>query len=347
MASKYNNRGTEGRIHGIMRTPFAHTESASIFSISLLVVEIILGLAGNLRLLVLVVRQKSRKKVSQWLVLSLCSTGVILCGIGLPLFLVSFTLHYLQDLKLSRAVCLLRDGILVYSFFANSLIICALSVVRYESILRPFKKRITVNNVKKYIKVISIISLILGIVPIVDINSEACVLVLFRIDSVLSFIVLSLAGTTAVAISTMIILTYFHGIRSMRKISDRLQQTTSDTMLPNVAKRNNKESKVTRLVLKIIFFYLLSWLPTTLWYQIARYVSLDSATASDTELCLFVVSFTTYVTNPFIYMRNSFSKLRKVDSRLSGRPGRRACNGRRSSVFVVENELSRVNVESI
>ena len=287
------------------------TGLVSVYSISaikasliILGLEMILGFFANVALFATLRNHYNRNTtVYRVLVQNLCLIGALNSLIGMPSLFAVMHLSTIEWASVPAALCRTRYFSLTYFFITDSINICLLSLDRKDYISRPFRRRITKGNVKRYIAAIWVIPFVIGLLNIVvKINSKSCILVSSSRGSY-SEPMTVLLSVILVFTCSFVVITNWSSLKSMRNLARRL----------NTSRQNHarSERKMIILTMKIVAIYLGSVVPATLWSFGLRVGGIKNCVfCNDVRIYLQLLLFVRYIVNPFIFMGSTWKKKR-------------------------------------
>ncbi|CAH1784443.1 unnamed protein product [Owenia fusiformis] len=142
---------------------YAELSGTAITQIVIEAIMSILGLAGNLIIIVLILRTKRLRRVTNYFIVSLCFVGLIIASFVIPI-------HILAEFEIdNQDFCLAAYTLILIFCMCSVLTLLAIATERYSAIVTPFSylKWFTPGRVLASIVIIWLTSLLTAIYPIV------------------------------------------------------------------------------------------------------------------------------------------------------------------------------------
>ena len=280
-------------------------------SLIILGLEMVVGFFANTTLFARLRNYCNHRTIYRILLQNLCLIGALSSSIGMPCLFSTIFLSFIEFAQVPAALCRTRYFTLTYAFMTNSINICFLSLDRYDFICRPFRRRITKNNVNLYLAIIWLVPLLVGLLHLViKIDSTNCILI-SSAEGPYSEPMLVLLMVVFVLTCGYVLFTNWSSLKSMRNLAGRLNISKQ--------KRVRSEKHMAILTIKIIATYLVSVAPTPLWSFALRVGGIRSCLfCNDMRIYLQLLLFVMYVANPFIFMRLTCKKKKKVKRKIIG-----------------------------
>lgn len=279
-------------------------------SLIILALETALGFFANAVLFMRLRKYRRNKTVYQILLQNLCLIGTFSSLIGMPSLFTTIFVSFVEWTRVPAAVCRARYFSLTFSFITDSINICLLSLDRYDSICRPFRRTITKENLKRYLAIIWVVPFLVGLLHLViKIDSTSCVLI-SNAEGPYSEPMIVLLTVLFVLTCSFVVYTNWSSLKSMRHLAKRLN-TSSES-------RTRSEKQMILLTVKIVATYMVSVAPTPLWSLALRVGGIKNCLfCNDMRIYLQLLLFVMYVANPFIFMGSTWKKKitlkRKID----------------------------------
>ena len=280
-------------------------------SLIILGLEMALGFVANTTLFVRLRNFGHHSTIYRILLQNLCLIGALNSLIGMPTLFSTIFLSFIECTQVPAALCRTRYFSLTYSFMTNSTNICFLSLDRYDFICRPFRRRITKDNINRYLAIIWLVPFLVGLLHfVIKIDSTNCILI-SSVEGPYSEPMLVLLVVVFVLTCSYVLFTSWSSLKSMRNLAGRLNISKQ--------KRVRSEKHMLFLTIKIVATYLVSVAPTILWSFTLRVGGIKNCLfCNDTRIYLQLLLFVMYVANPFIFMRLPFKKKRKLKRKIVG-----------------------------
>lgn len=280
-------------------------------SLIILGLEMAVGFFANTTLFARLRNFGHHRTIYRILLQNLCLIGALSSLIGMPSLFSTIFLSFIQCTQVPAALCRTRYFSLTYAFMTNSINICFLSLDRYDFMCRPFRRRITKDNISRYLAIIWLVPFLVGLLHfVIKIDSTNCVLI-SSVEGPYSEPMLVLLVVVFVLTCSYVLFTSWSSLKSMRNLAGRLNISKQ--------KRVRSEKHMFFLTIKIVATYLVSVAPTPLWSFTLRVGGIKSCLfCNDMRIYLQLLLFVMYVANPFIFMRLAFKKKRKFKRKIVG-----------------------------
>lgn len=292
------------------RVAAIYSTTAIKASLIILGLEMALGIFANTALFVRLRNSRRNSTVYRILLQNLCLIGTFSSLIGMPSLFTTIFLSFVEWTQVPTALCRARYFSLTYFFITDSINICFLSLDRYDFICRPFRRRMTKGNVKRYLAVIWVAPFLVGLLHLViKIDSKNCILI-SSAKGPYSEPMVVLLSVIFVLTCSYVVFTNWSSLKSMRNLARRLNTSSQN--------RARSEKQMIFLTIKIVATYLVSVAPTTLWSLALRVGGIKNCLfCNDMRIYLQLLLFVMYVANPFIFMGLMWKKektlKRKID----------------------------------
>ena len=298
---------TKVNVSAMMEESYSSTPMPRSLAIAVLVMLstlILTGASGNAFVCNLLRRRRDLRKVSHYLLASLSLTGIITSLLGLPSLLIAALVNYLQagDLPIAQTLCKLGFPFCVGCVALNALTITLMAIDRHDCAVRPFRRRLSTQNVKK----------ILSLTWLVGFMIAAVLLVLFRKETFVCYTwfpyeqskafqteqgnVIRIYLTTMAQLDTLaivlVIITFFRVLKKLR--SQVIPQLTNSTI------QQRQEKQLTRLTYGISGTYILFRIPLIICNIVASAVEFQGRALNTALLLTNVMVFSTFVLNPVL-----------------------------------------------
>ena len=290
------------------RNASIYSTAAIKASLIILGLEMVLGFFANAALFARLRNHRRNRTVYGILLQNLCLIGTFSSLIGMPSLFATIFLSFVEWTPVPAAVCRTRYFSLTYFFITDSINICFLSLDRYDCICRPFRRRITKGNVKRFLVIVWVVPLLVGLLHLViKIDSTSCILISSPNGPYSEPMIVLLWGIFVLTCS-FVVFTNWSSLKSMRKLARRL----------NTSRHSRSEKQMIFLTIKIVATYLVSVAPTALWSLALRVGGIRNCQfCNDIRIYLQLLLFVMYVANPLIFMGSKWKKkkaqTRKID----------------------------------
>jgi len=295
--------------HDYSRIASRYSTSTIKASLIILGLEMVLGFFANTALFVRLKNVYRHRTIYRTLLQNLCLIGAFSSLIGMPSLFSTIFLSFIECTQVPAALCRTRYFSLTYVFMANSINICFLSLDRYDFICRPFRRRITKDNINLYLAIIWLVPFLVGLLHLViKIDSTNCILI-SSTEGPYSEPMLVLLLVVFVLTCSYVLFTSWSSLKSIRNLAGRLNISKQ--------KRTLSEKHLCFLTMKIVATYLVSVAPTPLWSFALRVGGIKSCLfCNDMRIYLQLLLFVMYVANPFIFMHLTSTRKRKFKRKI-------------------------------
>ena len=275
----------------------------AISVVILLTIGILAGTVGNARVCILLRRRHDLRKVPHFLLASLSLTGLLSSLIKLPAHLAMTTVNYFSVSQASlELVCKIAFSSEMGFCVLNALTLSLMAIDRYDCVVRPLNRRLSLFNVKKVILATWIVALLLSSFHGGMLHDESSIC--FRLDPYSSpttspgnhaVDVYTMFLSTVPNVATVIIIavTIFLIVKNIRS-----------SLLPHLGSFNRRrENKITKLTYKICAVFLISWFPVIICYAAKQSGGFHGTTIRTVLLFAVVISNSNYVLNPILHFK--------------------------------------------
>lgn len=283
----------------------ATSQSFIIVSVFLLAAEIPVGCLGNLKVCLLLRKRKELRKAPHILLGNLSVAGLLVSIIHVPCYLVGTVWVKFFHKTIHPVFCITKYSVSVLLFIVQAFTLAAMATDRHDAVLRPFQRRITPENVQKLLKGIWSIACILTavILPLSLYVPYTCMG--YRPMHKSPTLIYTVVVGNVLLFGTIILI-----FATFLRIVKRLRSS------PFPETYHKSEILVTRFSYALMFFFLLSWLPVTLFNIVGSAAGVDRVNADGPRILLMSVSNMNYLVNPFLHMR-----ICKISPHASGNRG--------------------------
>ena len=284
-----------------------------ITNLTLLLIAIVIGFAGNAKVCYFFVQRQDLQKVPHFLFASLAVNGIISSVFSPPSRLAMLAFAGLGRIDYAKPAFYIAVTSSFLCAVINSVTLSLMAIDRQDCVLRPFNRRMTPSNVKfiitgKWIGALFLTSLLFSIVlfepstlsPETFISKlsdlkENPILIYFIMGKVLNVVTLIIVIVTAI----------------------RVMKTIRSSTLPDAASLHRRqENKLTWLTYKISGVCVACWVPQFICAGLLA-SDFDRDVVFNAMAITSTVGYYNYVLNPLVYY-----------GILKERPGREAANRR-------------------
>ena len=279
------------------------SRDVSISVVILLTIGVLAGTVGNARVCILLRRRHDLRKVPHFLLASLSLNGLLSSLIKLPAHLAMTIVNYFSVSQASlELVCKIAFSSEMGFSVLNALTLSLMAIDRYDCVVRPLNRRLSLFNIKKVILATWIVALLLSSFHGVTLRDESAIC--FRLDPYSSsttssgshaVIVYTIFLSTVPNVATVIIIavTIFLIVKSIRS-----------SLLPRLGSLNRRrENRITKLTYKICAVFLISWFPVIICNAVKRSGGFHGTTIRTVLLFAVVISNFNYALNPILHFK--------------------------------------------
>ena len=284
-----------------------------ITNLTLLLIAIVIGFAGNAKVCYFFVQRQDLRKVPHFLFASLAVNGIISSVFSLPSRLAMLAFAGLGRIDYAKPAFYIAVTSSFLCAVVNSVTLSLMAIDRQDCVLRPFNRRMTPSNVKfiitgKWIGALFLTSLLFFIVlfepstlspetfisKLSDLKQNP-ILIYFIMGKVLNVVTLIIIIVTAI----------------------RVMKTIRSSTLPDAASLHRRqENKLTWLTYKISGVCVACWVPQFICTGLLA-SDFDRNVVVNAMAITSTVGYYNYVLNPLVYY-----------GILKERPGRESANRR-------------------
>jgi len=276
----------------------------SIAVLVMLSILILAGASGNAFVCYLLRRRRDLRKVPHYLLASLSLTGILTSLLGMPSLLIATIVNYLQagHLPVAQTLCKLGFPLCIGCVALNALTITLMTIDRHDCVVRPFRRRLSTNNVKKILPLTWFLGFIIAVVLLVLFRKETSVCYTwFPYEQSKAFQteqgnVIRIYLTTVAQLDTLtivqVIITFFRVLKKLR--SQVIPQMTNSTI------QQRQEKQLTRLTYGISGTYILFRIPLIICNIVASALEFQGRALNTALLLTNVMVFSTFVLNPIL-----------------------------------------------
>jgi len=301
---------TNANVSTVMEESYSFTPVPRSLAIAVLVmlsILILAGASGNAFVCNLLRRRRDLRKVPHYLLASLSLTGILTSLFGMPSLLTGTVVSYLQAGHLSFAEILCKIGLpfSVGCIALNALTITLMTIDRHDCVVRPFRRRLSTENVKKILPLTWLVAFIITAVLLVLLRKETSVCYTwfpynqpksFRTKQG-KFILIYLTAITQLGTQAivLVIITFFRVIKTLR--APTILQSARSSF------HQRQEKKLTYLTFKICGTYILSRFPLIICSIVARSEEFQGQALNTAMLLTATTMYSPFVLNPILHFR--------------------------------------------
>ena len=222
----------------------------------------------------------------------------------MPSLLIATIVNYLQagHLPVAQTLCKLGFPLCIGCVALNALTITLMTIDRHDCVVRPFRRRLSTNNVKKILPLTWFLGFIIAVVLLVLFRKETSVCYTwFPYEQSKAFQteqgnVIRIYLTTVAQLDTLaivlVIITFFRVLKKLR--SQVIPQMTNSTI------QQRQEKQLTRLTYGISGTYILFRIPLIICNIVASALEFQGRALNTALLLTNVMVFSTFVLNPIL-----------------------------------------------
>ena len=279
------------------------SREVAISVVILLTITILAGTVGNAQVCILLQRRHDFRKVPHYLLASLSVTGLLSSLIKLPAHLAVTIVNYFPPNQVSlETVCKTGFSSAMGFSVLNALTLSLMAIDRYDCVVRPFNRRLSLLNVRKVILATWVVALVSSSFYIAMLHNENCVC--FRLDPYSSAI--TSTGSRTVVVYTMLLGT-IPNVATVLLITVTvllIVRKIRSSVLPRLRSLNRRrENQITKLTHKICAVFFISWFPVIICNIIGRIGGFHGAVFRTVKLFAVVISNFNYALNPIIHFK--------------------------------------------
>ena len=265
---------------------------------------ILAGASGNAIVCDLLRRRRELRKVCHYLLASLSLTGIVTSILGLPSLLIAAIVNYLQagQMPVAQTLCKLGFPFCIGCVALNALTIILMTIDRHDCVLRPFRRRLSTQNVKIIVPITWLVGFIITAVLLVLFRKETSVCYTwfpyeqskaFQTEqgNVIRIYLTAVTQLDTLAI-VLVIITFFRVLKKLR--SQVIPQLTNSPI------QQRQEKQLTRLTYGISGTYILFRIPLVICNIVASAVEFQGRALNTALLLTNVMVFSTFVLNPVL-----------------------------------------------
>ena len=301
---------TNANVSAMMEKSYPSTPLPRSLAIAVLVIlsiSILAGASGNAFVSNQFRRRRDLRKVPHYLLASLSLTGLLTALFAMPSLLIATIANYLQagHLPVAQTLCKLGFPLSVGCVALNALTITLMTIDRHDCVVRPFRRRLSTQNVKKILPLTWLLAFIITAVLLVLLRKENTVCYTwFPYKQSKSFQteqgnLIQIYLTTTAQLDTLaivlVIITFFRVVKRLRS------PVTSRTTNSSIQQR--QEKKLTRLTYGISGTYILFRLPLIVCHIVIRAAESQGNALDTVFLLANAMVYSTFVFNPVLYFR--------------------------------------------
>ena len=269
-----------------------------ITNLTLLLIAIVIGFAGNAKVCYFFVHRQDLRKVPHFLFVSLAVTGIISSVFSLPSHIAMLAFLGLGRIDYAKPTLYIVISSSFLCVVLNSVTLSLMAIDRQDCVLRPFNRRMTPSNVKfiiagKWIGALFLTSILFFIIVLFDpstLSPETFfsklsdlkhnpILICYIIGKVLNVVTLIIVIVTAI----------------------RVMKTIRSSTLPDAASvHRRQENKLTWLTYKICGVCVACWVPQFICTGLFA-SDFDRDVVVNAMVIISTVGHYNYVLNPLVY----------------------------------------------
>lgn len=284
---------------------------SKVFLIGLVLLLSLLGIFGNVLVIIVVARRPKMRTVINWFISNLSLTDLLYCTIGIP---VTVTSLFARRWPLGIILCGIAQMITSCLVLVSSLTLTAIAVDRFCLVVYPFLKPVNRNRCFAIIVVIWIFCIgltlpsaffayIHDLTPYVHFDRHVCVSKMTGDLSTKYFT----AVFTIQFCYPMILVTIAHvSIAWKLKTNAKPGVRRKDTE----QRENSRRRRMNRMLSAVVIVFAVCWLPLNLYEIFYEYGIIDPSELCVVPFVLFIPSVCSTFLNPLLYawLNDNFRK---------------------------------------
>ena len=286
-------------------TPVPRSLAIAVFV--MLSILIFAGASGNAFVCNLLRRRRGLRKVPYYLLASFSLTGLLTSFFAMPSLMIATIVNYLQagHLPIAQTLCKLGFPLSVGCVALNALTITLMTIDHHDCVVRPFRRRLSKQNIKKILPLTWLVAFIIAAVLLVLLRKETSVCYTwFPYEQSKAFQteqgnVIRTYLTTMAQLDTLamvlVIITFFRVVKEIRSLV--VPQSTNSTI------QQRQEKRLTRLTYGVGGTYILFRLPLIVGHIVMSAVEFQGKALNTVFLLTNVLVFSTFVLNPVLYCK--------------------------------------------
>ena len=265
------------------------------------------GASGNAFVCNLLRRRRGLRKVPYYLLASFSLTGLLTSFFAMPSLMIATIVNYLQagHLPIAQTLCKLGFPLSVGCVALNALTITLMTIDHHDCVVRPFRRRLSKQNIKKILPLTWLVAFIIAAVLLVLLRKETSVCYTwFPYEQSKAFqteqgnVIRTYLTTTAqldTLAMVLVIITFFRVVKEIRSLV--VPQSTNSTI------QQRQEKRLTRLTYGVSGTYILFRLPLIVGHIVMSAVEFQGKALNTVFLLTNVLVFSTFVLNPVLYCK--------------------------------------------
>ena len=282
------------------------SRAVAISGVTLLTIGIAAGTIGNLGVCVFIGKRHDLRRVPHYLLASLSFTSLFSSLITMPANLAMVIGYFPVGRNLSsrEMVCKIGFSSSMGCTVVNAFTLSLMAIDRQDCVIRPFKRRLSPQNVKKVIFVTWAVAFLLALLHGIILSKETSVC--SRLDPYNSFST-SASPNQLLILYTMVLSTIPNIITVMVIVITifRIVKKLRSSLLPRLnSLQRQRENKLTKVTYNICSVFLISWFPIIISNSIVRVGGFHGPTIQIIRLffSVILVNFN-YVANPVLHCK--------------------------------------------
>jgi len=288
-----------------LSTPLPRSLAIAVYVVLSMV--ILAGASGNAFICYRLRRRRDLRKVPHYLLASLSLTGLLASLFGVPSMLTGAFVSYVQagHLLFAEILCKMGFPLSVGCIALNALTITLLTIDRHDCVVRPFRRRLSTENVKKILLLTWLVAFIITAVLLVLLRKETFVCYTwFPYNQAKSFRteqgnVILIYLTTITQLDTLaivlVITTFFRVVKKLR--ASTIPQST------NAAIHERHEKQLTWVTYEISGTYILFRFPLLVCSIVAGNEQFQGQALNTAMLLTATMMYFPFVLNPVLHFK--------------------------------------------
>ena len=283
-------------------TPVPVSRGVLIADISLLGIGFLAGTFGNGRACLVLRRRRDFRRTPHFLFANLSAIGFLSSLISIFGWLVMIVMSHVLYLNIPSVLCFIIVPFATACIVINAMTLSLMAIDRQDCFLRPFRRRITPDNVKTVLFITWLVTLVF---TTAFAFSEA-----FTTDSMCRnfdpYTVLGKLSTTnsfaiyfVVVAMFLNVITFFIIVVTFIRIVTKIR--SPQVVVHSESVRNCRERKITNLTFRSCAVYVICFLPFFTCNLLVRFGTVYGAEINTAIVLTVTIAKFTYVLNPFLH----------------------------------------------
>ena len=281
--------------------------SAAIAVSVMLSMFILAGTFGNALVCNRLRTRRDLRKVPHYLLANLSLTGLLTSLFGMPSLLIATIVNYRQagPLPVTEILCKVGFPLSIGCIALNALTLALMTIDRHDCVVRPFRRRLSTQNVKKILLVTWLLAFIISAVLLVLLRKERSVCYTWfpynqpkSLRTKQGYVILNYL-TTIAQLDTLaillIIISFFRVVKRLR--APTILQSTNSSL------HQRHEKQLSWLTYKICGTYTLFRFPLLICSIVGRNEEFQGTALNTATLLTGIMMYCPFVLNPILHFK--------------------------------------------